>query len=895
MGHDKYTRRDFVAAGVKAGVLLSAQTIVPPDPLFAKDARPAGAGSTAVDPDFRALISHADLDYSVPVSRSEAGQPLGNGRMGSLVWTTPTTVNLQVNRVDVYAQNKDTLSFPERNTDYGSGCGYVDLDFCDFGEDVFAGQDFRQRLSVYDGMVTVSGKGVSVKLLACADRDIFAIEIDDRRPLPLPIHIDLRMLRYLMQYVPGQNYTLAERRSVKVVTHNQSATSTLGIKSGQIILRQEFVEKDYYNASAIAIRVTGRASKAKYANECIVRLGVAPGQGRFTVLIASASSFDANQDVERKAIAELDAIRGQEFHVLAASTSAWWHSFWSRGYVRMQTTNPDALEIERNYTYYLYVMAASSRGAFIPKYGGMLWFTNGDMRAWGAQHWWHNGSCDYNALPAANRPELMQPLFSMYSGMYESCAKAARQQWGSQGIFIPEVTWFDGLETLPDEIAGEMQALYLMQKPWDQRSEQFRYYAEPKTPHNSRWNWKDRGKWVDGHFVWKDRGFGPYGPVTHILSSGAKIAHLYWQHFEHTQDRVFLRDTAYPILKGVAEFYRNFPNLILETDGKYHIHRVNNHEPVLGATDTQEELSAIRGILPVAARAAQILQKDEDLQILWTDLVRKLAPLPTNSSPNSTRPRSPGEPELWIAGLPPVLDGNLDALRVVPAVYYDLCCVETADEGMKRIAASTFEGMYPKGINASTKIAELTTDSMAAANLGRSEDIRHMLLSQIIHAPVESDYVDFEGSGPPAVLVNRMTLREGPGAIGVQRLGRMAEALQASLLQSSPPAPGGSPILHVFPAWPKDWDVQYKLSARGGFLVTSSMRQGEVEFVELQSRAGEPCQLRNPWGSDAVVLIRNGSHAEQLSGRLLRFNTSPNEQVVISRPGSDVSPSTSPV
>ncbi len=48
----------------------------------------------------------------------------------------------------------------------------------------------------------------------------------------------------------------------------------------------------------------------------------------------------------------------------------------------------------------------------------------------------------------------MDPLFSMYSGMMDSCALAARQQWGSQGIWIPEITFFDGMEKLPDDIAA---------------------------------------------------------------------------------------------------------------------------------------------------------------------------------------------------------------------------------------------------------------------------------------------------------------------------------------------------------------------------------------------------------------------------------------------------------
>jgi alpha-L-fucosidase 2 len=107
--------------------------------------------------DYRSLVSRADLDYNEPVSRSEEGMPVGNGRMGSLVWTTPTALKLQINRVDVFAHNCETNSFPVRDSDYGSGCGYVDIDFVDFGQDVFTGTAFRQHLSLYDALMTARG------------------------------------------------------------------------------------------------------------------------------------------------------------------------------------------------------------------------------------------------------------------------------------------------------------------------------------------------------------------------------------------------------------------------------------------------------------------------------------------------------------------------------------------------------------------------------------------------------------------------------------------------------------------------------------------------------------------------------------------------------------------
>ena len=47
--------------------------------------------------DMQTIVSRADLDYDTPARRSEEGIPIGNGRMGSLVWTTPIAAHLQIN------------------------------------------------------------------------------------------------------------------------------------------------------------------------------------------------------------------------------------------------------------------------------------------------------------------------------------------------------------------------------------------------------------------------------------------------------------------------------------------------------------------------------------------------------------------------------------------------------------------------------------------------------------------------------------------------------------------------------------------------------------------------------------------------------------------------------
>ena len=91
---------------------------------------------------YERLVSRADLNYDTPVIRSEDGIPIGNGRMGTLVWTSPNAIHYQINRVDVFAMGCNTTSFRDGHNNYSNGLGYVDIHTQDYGDDVFTGRAF---------------------------------------------------------------------------------------------------------------------------------------------------------------------------------------------------------------------------------------------------------------------------------------------------------------------------------------------------------------------------------------------------------------------------------------------------------------------------------------------------------------------------------------------------------------------------------------------------------------------------------------------------------------------------------------------------------------------------------------------------------------------------------
>ncbi len=169
--------------------------------------------------------------------------------------------------------------------------------------------------------------------------------------------------------------------------------------------------------------------------------------------------------------------------------------------------------------------------------------------------------------------------------------------------------------------------------------------------------------------------------------------------------------------------------------------------------------------------------------------------------------------------------------------------------------------------------------AIAAATLGQADAVRHLLPNQIRAIRPERNTAYRSGG----VLLNRMTLREGPQALDAQRLGRAAEALHLALLQSAPPEPGGDPIIRLFAAWPKDWNASFRLLARGGFLVESAIENGTIRSIHVQSKSGAECRIANPWPGSRVTLLRDGIKAESLGGDMLQFPSKQNEMIELVR------------
>ncbi len=334
--------------------------------------------------DYRSLVAHSDLSFNTPAPSTHDGLPIGNGRVGTLVWTTPAALHYQINHVDLFCFGNNTLATAKGHTDYSSGCGYVDINLVDFGNDVFVGDKFKQRLSVFEGLESADGDGVQTRSLAWTDGDVIATELDDQRRHPGNINIDLRMLRYAQNFTVKQSPSPIGPHGAEIRTGDHVAISRLDIRDGKILLTQEFTEGDFYSASAIAIGVVGRESKPSYYNELTVRLSAEPRQGKVLILAAAAVSYDRHENVGDLALKQLATAQGKSFDDLLQDNRKWWGSFWAKGFIHLHSADGVADNVEKYYTYYLYLMGSCSRATYMPRFCGVIWGTDGDLRMWGS-------------------------------------------------------------------------------------------------------------------------------------------------------------------------------------------------------------------------------------------------------------------------------------------------------------------------------------------------------------------------------------------------------------------------------------------------------------------------------------------------------------------------------
>lgn len=307
------------------------------------------------------------------------------------------------------------------------------------------------------------------------------------------------------------------------------------------------------------------------------------------------------------------------------------------------------------------------------------------------------------------------------------------------------------------------------------------------------------GAYHNGEFGYgSDRAGEPLGrPVNRYIryywSGGLELSAMMLDYYAFEQDQVFLKSTVLPLAGDIIEFYnRHYPR---EPHGKILFAPAQSLETWWECENPMPEVAGLRFVLGRLLALPSPLAGDA-LRARWKRLLDELPAVPTREI-DAHRVLAPGESFRT--------QQNMENPELYAVFPYRLYGVGKPD---LETAVRTFEHRQFKGHRGWQQ------DDTQAAFLGLAEEARRDLVGRFTTKNPESRFPAFWGPNFDWIP------DQDHGSNGLM-------ALQTMLLQSD-----GRKIL-LFPAWPKDWDVEFKLHAPFGTTVEGVYRAGKIRRLTV--------------------------------------------------------------
>lgn len=537
-----------------------------------------------------------------------------------------------------------------------------------------------------------------------------------------------------------------------------------------------------------------------------------------TLTVTLFTQFDRRQ-WKQEAINTAKALNAAAVETLRMKHERWWRQFWAQSAVKIGDPY-----LERFYYTSQYLLACASRGN---KFAPGIWgpFITKDSTAWGGDyHLNYNYQAPYWAAYSSNHLDLTDNFEQPLLDYMDSGRAHAKQLLGVRGIYYPVGIGPRGLVTTL----------------W------------PLTPDEMEKRYGTRENTIDNGYKFLGQ------KINAVFSVGNMMMRFYSTYDTSYAARI------YPYLMECANFWEDYLKL---ENGRYVIYNDHFNEvmPRLGNTgnwrdklgDFNSTLSLglvkmlFKGMLDVSA----FMGRDAARRAQWLDIHDRLSKYPV------------GE-----------VDGRAS-----------LMSVEKRSWGIERPAGLNRVSIH--GLLVPAGVAGPVTDSLFCRLL--LNDVRHW--KDRIKSPAEWGNTlnnGVETCFPGAVRVGfdadsildylkariaAQSLSNGwitAGGGGIETLAAVPLTINEMLLQSY------EGVVRVFPNWNHGKDASFdQLRAYGAFLVSSNLRKGRIEFVQLLSEKGRPCKMENPWPGSPVQLFRDGRQAEILTGNVLSFDTRAGEVI----------------
>ena len=509
------------------------------------------------------------------------------------------------------------------------------------------------------------------------------------------------------------------------------------------------------------------------------------------------------------------------------------HRLWWESFWSRSFVHINHDYIENLYYFKRYIMASGSRGRYPLLFNGGLWLWNSDIRNWVAPHHW-NMEESYWGLCAQNDSDLLLPYLEAYWRNLDAGIDFARERGADNAVLWSEAHDYHG------------------NMPYRDRSDMLNNY----TP-------------------------------------ASQIAGFFWEYYQYTGDRSFLREKAYPFMKLAAEFYLQK----LEWDEEKEMFFIFPSQSYECPTSNQlrnpiTDRVMVESLFRNCISASELLETDGEKREQWSHTLSHLW------EPEIAAHREVGDVlveaytengDIWWRHP----DGGLNYhFSPQSAIVFPANIIGISDQTSPLfVAVENFINHHPPEKNA------ISPDPIVAARMGlggKSEELLVNCIRRLQHFPqgffynidhwyqyslysdqvkgadlvTQRDYIhddrcSYETTGAPTAPFVQC---------GLEALGILGAAINEMLLQSY------DGVIRVFPALPDSREAAFTLRAAGGFTVSASISaDGIIPTVSITSDLGGECKIYNPWpGGELKVKEGASEDAEipvKIEGGIASFET----------------------